>query len=197
MVHNVKSSGALLNAYVPILGHIKENTVKQVIFSFVYLHLIYINYYFLDINTNALTFTHPESYLKQSFLSTDAINEEGEVLKGIFKEQILINLRTYDTTALILYANDHLNNFVHLYIKDRTQVVYLFNYDNEIYNITVDYAGLNTSKSVQLAILRGENTTTLHVNDKNCTITIGVSLLDSYSNKPWINPEEGMVNKIT
>lgn len=115
------------------------------------------------------------------------------ILKNIFKDELLlINLRTYDTTALIFYANDHLNNFVHLYINEGTQVVYLFNYDNEIFNITVDYAELNSSKSIQIAIVRKENITTLHVNDKNNTAFIGVSLLDTYSNKPWINPEQGM-----
>lgn len=53
-------------------------------------------------------------------------------------ENILINLRTYDTHSLILYANDHLNNFVHLYISNGTNIVYLFNAGNEIKNITVE-----------------------------------------------------------
>lgn len=52
-------------------------------------------------------------------------------------ENILINLRTYDTHSLILYANDHLNNFAHLYVSNGTQIVYLFNAGNEIKNITV------------------------------------------------------------
>lgn len=53
-------------------------------------------------------------------------------------KNILINLRTYDTHSLILYANDHLNNFVHLYISNGTNIVYLFNAGNEIKNITVE-----------------------------------------------------------
>lgn len=56
-------------------------------------------------------------------------------------ENILINLRTYDTHSLILYANDHLNNFVHLYISNGTNIVYLFNAGNEIKNITVANPG--------------------------------------------------------
>lgn len=92
---------------------------------------------------------------------------------------------------MIFYANDHLNNFVHLYIDNGGQVVFLFNYDEEIHNITVDYEELNTSKPVQIAIERYENKTIMHVNDKNNTIQIGVNLLDEYSNKPWSNPEFG------
>lgn len=113
------------------------------------------------------------------------------VLSKIFQEQILVNLRTYETSALIFYANDHLNNFVHLFIENGTQVVFLFNYDDEIHNVTVDYPELNTSKAVQIAIERYENKTTMHVNDKNDTIHFGVNLLDEYSNKPWSNPDEG------
>lgn len=145
-----------------------------------------------DINTNAITFTHPESYLKESYLSSAKTDEE-VIMKGIFEEQILLNLRTYDTTSLILYANDHLNNFIHLYLTGGQKIVYLFNYDNEIYNITVDYPQVNSSKSVQLAIQRAENETTLYVNDRNASIPIGVSLLQNYSNKPWLNPEDGKV----
>lgn len=118
-------------------------------------------------------------------------NEEETALRNIFTHQILLNLRTYDKTALILYANDHLNNFVHLYIDNSTQVVYLFNHNNTIHNITVDYAELNTSRSVQIAIVRAENWTTVHVNDKNYSIPVGVSLLQNYSNKPWSNSEMG------
>lgn len=146
---------------------------------------------FADINTNSLTFTHPESYLKRNYLGSDSSHEKN-VLKKVFEEQILINLRTYDETSLILYANDHLNNFVLLYLDHGTQVVYLFNHGNVIHNITVDYHELNTSKPVQIAIQRTENITTLHVNDHNSTIPIGVKLLGNYSNKPWENPEKGL-----
>lgn len=69
---------------------------------------------------------------------------------------------------------------------------YLFNYENQIYNITVPYSDLNTSKPVQIAITREENRTTMFVNDKNSSVSVGVKLLEVYSNKPWINPEKGM-----
>ncbi|XP_017768097.1 PREDICTED: uncharacterized protein LOC108556443 [Nicrophorus vespilloides] len=142
-----------------------------------------------NINTNAITFTHPESYLKKNYLGAE-VSEEKFVLKQIFASQVLINLRTYDYTSLILYANDHLNNFVHLYLENGTNVVYMFNYGNTIHNITVEYAELNTSKSVQIAIVRRQENTTLHVNDKNNTIPIGVQLLQNYLNKPWTNAEK-------
>jgi hypothetical protein len=134
-------------------------------------------------------------------------------------ENILINLRTYDTHSLILYANDHLNNFVHLYISNGTNIVYLFNAGNEIKNITVANPGtsrfrhirtneftpetpefrqgqlffsidVNMGISVQIAIIRGQNWTTLYVNEYNVTLNATPVLLDAYSNKPWTNPEK-------
>lgn len=135
-------------------------------------------------------FTQPESFIKKNYLTSDQTDDK-DTLRKIFEETVLINLRTYDATSLILYANDNLNNFMHLSLYNGTQIVYMFNYGNEIHNITVEYAELNTSKSVQLAITRSENSTTLHVNDHNNTIPIGVYLLESYSNKPWSNPEKG------
>lgn len=168
-----------------------------------------------DINNKALTFTSPEAFLKKNYFGSDD-NEEKLQLKSMLQENILINLRTYDTHSLILYANDHLNNFVHLYISNGTNIVYLFNAGNEIKNITVvnpsmweslsyknKYMGdvhikkkklflsdVNTGISVQIAIIRGENWTTLHVNEYNVTLNATPILLETYSNKPWTNPEK-------
>ncbi|XP_034947629.1 uncharacterized protein axo isoform X3 [Chelonus insularis] len=142
-----------------------------------------------NINNKALTFTSPGAFLKKNYFGTSE-DEEKLLLKSMLLENILINLRTYDTHSLILYANDHLNNFAHLYISNGSSIVYLFNAGNEIKNITVQYPGVNTGISVQIAIVRGETSTTLHVNDHNITLDAVPLLLDSYSNKPWINPEK-------
>ncbi|KAK9892824.1 hypothetical protein WA026_022286 [Henosepilachna vigintioctopunctata] len=146
-----------------------------------------------NINTNALTFVNPDSVVRINYLNKDDKDSKDVdelALRNIFTHQLLLNLRTYDNTALILYANDHLNNFIHLYIENGTQVVYLFNYNNTIHNVTVNYSELNTSRSVQIAVEREENQTTVHVNDKNNSIPVGILLLKQYSNKPWRNPDK-------
>lgn len=154
--------------------------------------------------------------MKKNYFGSDD-NEERLQLKSMLLENILINLRTYDTHSLILYANDHLNNFVHLYISNGTNIVYLFNAGNEIKNITVEnpcnlkschitcksicirsygriihffFSDVNTGISVQIAIIRGKNWTKLHVNEYNVTLNATPVLLDTYSNKPWTNPEK-------
>nr|AAD29408.1 AXO [Drosophila melanogaster] len=143
-----------------------------------------------------LTFINRESFLMRNYLSVGAtpvilmhgINGERDVLKGILNQDILINLRTYDTNALVLYANDHYNNFVHLYISLNREIVFLYNYGDEIVNLTLlDDTLMASLKSIQVAIVRGEQETRMHVNEHSVSIDRGTLLLDEYANKPWSN----------
>lgn len=120
------------------------------------------------------------------------IDEERDILKDILTKDILINLRTYDTDSLVLYANDHFNNFVHLYISGGKHIVFLYNYGDEIVNLTVVDETISTLKSIQVSIVREENQTFMHVNEQSISIEQGTLLLDEYSNKPWINPDKGI-----
>jgi hypothetical protein len=51
--------------------------------------------------------------------------------------------------------------------------------------------GVNDGQSVQVAVIRSEKETVLHVNNRNSSVPETVLLLSTYSNKPWINPEKG------
>ena len=144
-----------------------------------------------DINEKALTFINRESYLKRNYLGEPELQYEKAIMTGILREDLLINLRTYDKHSFVLYANDHQNNFVHLYVTNSNEVVYLFNYNHTIVNLTIAYNELNSGKSIQIAVKRTLTTTTLHVNEMNVTVDKGILLLDTYSNKPWENPEIG------
>lgn len=138
-----------------------------------------------DYNEKALTFTNRGSYFKKFFLEESEISDQ---LRGILKENLLVNIRTYDKQALILYAHDHFNNFVHLYLN-YNEIVYLYNHGNEIYNLSVSNKHLSIGKSIQIAVIRSATSTTLHVNENNSSLNKGVQMLDKYSNKPWTNPE--------
>lgn len=121
-------------------------------------------------------------------------NREKEILKNILTNDMLINLRTYDSHSLVLYANDHNNNFVHLYITNSNEVVFLFNHRDEIVNLTIAYERLNTGTSIQVAVIRSEHSTSLHVNEKTVAIDRGFALLEDYSKKPWQNPEKEVLS---
>ena len=49
---------------------------------------------------------------------------------------------------------------------------------------------VNTGISIQIAIIRTEKSTTVHVNEYNVTLDEVPSMLESYSNKPWVNPKK-------
>ncbi|XP_058465792.1 axotactin isoform X2 [Malaya genurostris] len=143
-----------------------------------------------NINEDALTFISRESYLKRNYISdAEEQREEREKLRNILNSSLLINLRTYDKHSFVLYANDHNNNFIHLYLTNGNLVVYLYNYGNDIVNLTLEHASLNNGKSIQVAVIRTETNTTLFVNEKNITVERGHLLLEEFSNKPWTNPE--------
>lgn len=130
--------------------------------------------------------------MKRIYLSNDNISSaEKDIIKSIFHESILINIRTYDSHSLVLYANDQFNNFIHLYITNSNEVVYLYNHGDEIVNLTIVHSELNSGRSIQIAVIRTEDSSTMFVNDKNVTVTKGYKLLDVYTNKPWQNPEKG------
>ncbi|XP_017863815.1 PREDICTED: uncharacterized protein LOC108614281 [Drosophila arizonae] len=156
-----------------------------------------------NINEKALTFINRESFLMRNYLSVGTtpaillhgIEDEREMLKGILSQNILINLRTYDTNSLVLYANDHYNNFVHLYISQAREIVFLYNYGDEIVNLTLqDETLMGNLKSIQVAIVRGEQETRMHVNQRTVSIERGTLLLDEYANKPWSNPEKEVLS---
>ncbi|XP_046397067.1 contactin-associated protein-like 2 isoform X2 [Ischnura elegans] len=145
-----------------------------------------------NINTKGLTFLKPSAFLRKNYLS-DISTEDKSILKSMFSENILLNLRTYNLDSLILYANDHMNNFIQLHIDDGIYIVFTFNYGNEIQSISVENPVVNTGKSVQIAIERKPTETVLHVNDRNGSVAKPVELLTEYSSKPWINPDKEML----
>ena len=65
-----------------------------------------------------MTMVRMETYMNKNFLFNNT-DPEKTLLKSMLTENILINLRTYDSNSLVLYANDHLNNFVHLFIQNK------------------------------------------------------------------------------
>ncbi|XP_073968823.1 axotactin isoform X3 [Rhodnius prolixus] len=142
----------------------------------------------ININENGMTQVLRDRHFKRNLLASSDENEK-TLFRGFLNETFLVNIRTYDSYSLVLHANDHLNNFVQLYIHNESAVVFLFNSGDTIYNVTVGYPGLNSGISVQIAVVRLENMTVLHVNERNAIVMASVNLLTNYSDKPWTNPE--------
>lgn len=83
----------------------------------------------INLNTNSLTFLTPEAYYVQ-------VSNESNIYPPYLIKNILLNIRTYQESALILYANDHLNNFIQLH-KNGTSLVLTYNSDSTIVTVQV------------------------------------------------------------
>lgn len=75
-----------------------------------------------DINNDGLTFLSQSSYIKRQSLGANI-----DPIMNILTSNIYLNLRTYDEEALVLYANDNLNNFVQLHIDAGNNVTFMWN----------------------------------------------------------------------
>jgi len=144
-----------------------------------------------DINLNALTFRTASSFVEANASVPEMTSHLA--LGGFFKEDILINIRTFDTRAVIFYAYDYHNNFVQLHIEDGSHVVFTFNSGNTIHDVRTNVTALNTGKSVQILVDREADYTVLHVNGVNSTVKAPINLLQRYARKPWTNRKKEMI----
>ncbi|XP_021943509.1 contactin-associated protein-like 5 isoform X2 [Folsomia candida] len=136
-----------------------------------------------DINNDGLTFLSQSSYIKRQSLGANI-----DPIMNILTSNIYLNLRTYDEEALVLYANDNLNNFVQLHIDAGNNVTFMWNDGHFIEKISVHQKRLNHGNPIQIAVRRNSSHTILHVNDKTGVSKSGVSLLKEYRENPWVNP---------
>lgn len=83
----------------------------------------------INLNTNSITFITPESHYVQSY-------DDSTTYSPYLVKSILLNIRTYQETALILYACDQYNNFVQLH-KNGSTMVLTFNSNTTIVTLQV------------------------------------------------------------
>lgn len=138
-----------------------------------------------DINVDGLTFLSQSSFLKKA----KQVVDPDDPIQHIMTSNIYLNLRTYDSEALVLYANDHLNNFVQIHIEGGMRVIFLWNHGNKIERLEVAHKAINHGKPIQIAVTRNATHTVLHVNTESSSLAVGIYLLHQYLSHPWINPE--------
>lgn len=96
----------------------------------------------INLNTNSITFISQKSYYMQIF-------DENSSYYPYLVKNILLNIRTYQETSLILYANDHLNNFIQLH-KNASYIALSFNSNDTIVTLQVLIDGEQKPSSNQL-----------------------------------------------
>ena len=56
----------------------------------------------------------------------------------ILETDIHLSFRTYQTDALLFYANDHLHNFIQLELVEGSMLVFKYNSGREIVEVVLD-----------------------------------------------------------
>ncbi|ROT84337.1 Neurexin-4 [Penaeus vannamei] len=114
-----------------------------------------------DINEDALTFKTQDAKVKYFTNNTEALGRF-----NLLNNTFLLNFRTHDTSALILFVHDSLHNFVQLYLEAANRLVFLFNSGKEVTRVQVEAGNgvvFNKGQSVQVLVKRSETCTTLEV----------------------------------
>ncbi|XP_053211082.1 axotactin-like isoform X2 [Panonychus citri] len=119
----------------------------------------------------------------------------GNFTHPVLNKQISLSFRTYEGSGLILYANDHLNNFIQLHLFNKS-VIFTANNHRTIVSGRVRVGPeLISGNLIQLVVDRQPNFTTLSVYtgcERNCSapLSVGINttlgLLKEYNQKPWL-----------
>lgn len=139
----------------------------------------------IDMNNNSITIASDDSYIHMLIYNQNT--------HSILEKDIFISFKTYEKGGLLLYANDHLNNFIMIHLN-QTSVVFTFNSQRSIVNGVVDIGErLSDGSLVQIRIDRQPNQTIFEVYT-NCAIecvqhsaliATPLSVLTEYYHSPW------------
>ncbi|XP_063593453.1 axotactin-like isoform X3 [Penaeus indicus] len=114
-----------------------------------------------NINDNAITFKTQDARVRYYTNDTEALGRF-----NLLNNTFLLNFRTHDTSALILFAHDSLHNFVQLVLDAPDKLVFLFNSEKDITQVQVeatDGVVFNKGQSVEVLVKRTKTCTTLEV----------------------------------
>ena len=102
-------------------------------------------------NADAVTFGTPEAYHRS--LWTEASDPRARAAwRRLLTSDFQLAFRTHSKTALLLYADDDLGNFVQLHLEEGAGLVFTFNSNRTIVSARV---GSNGEKSLSLRFCSG------------------------------------------
>ncbi|XP_076329886.1 axotactin isoform X3 [Tachypleus tridentatus] len=135
-----------------------------------------------NINSNGMIFVTPRAYIHNV--------TEGDFISPVLEENILLCFRTFLKKALLLYAFDHLNNFVMLHFEKGSSVFFTFNSLKSIVQGKVEVPDISNGQPVQIKVERGQDKTVLTVNSETITIEKPIKFLVKYERMPWREGQE-------
>lgn len=138
-----------------------------------------------NININGITFL-----TSNSFFHNKTNENETYFMSPVLEQDILLSFRTYEKKALLLYANDHLNNFVQLHFDEGKRVLFTFNSDRSVVQGIVEIPGISKGLPVQIKLSRNKDKTILIVNNKQSVINRPMKFVETYRQDPWLEGQD-------
>ncbi|ELT91728.1 hypothetical protein CAPTEDRAFT_224303 [Capitella teleta] len=175
-------------------GHNCQNGVQSD--SRVYLQCAYIGHrefikaaFPTDINRDSIQMRTEDSYL--SYQLSDFSHDP------LFRD-LVFSFRTTQARALLLYAHDHMNNFVQLEVKNREELVLTYNSLHEIKEVVVNAPDIANGLWKQIAVFPDlDNSIAIHVDESSSLLSEKRQLLTQYTHDPFahaesVSPERGL-----
>ncbi|KAI8495819.1 hypothetical protein Bbelb_262350 [Branchiostoma belcheri] len=127
-----------------------------------------------NINLDSATFLRENAFL---------LFEESQ--NSVLYSGLRYGFRTFAPDAVLMYAHDHLNNFVQLEVRGGDTLTVSFNSLNEIKEFTVKVAGISSGEWVDVIISRSDNYLNIAANKTRESEFAPVNLLTVYSQDPF------------
>ncbi|XP_064626550.1 axotactin-like isoform X2 [Lineus longissimus] len=105
-------------------------------------------------------------------------------------QNVVISFRTYRRDGLVFYMYDHLNNFIQLYVKDDTNLVFMYNSGIRIVTRIIPmYPGISNGAWRQFSVYQTQTELKLTLDDKTFVFHVQRIGLVAYSQAPFFDKE--------
>ncbi|XP_078602889.1 axotactin-like isoform X1 [Branchiostoma floridae x Branchiostoma japonicum] len=120
-----------------------------------------------------------------TFLTEDAFLLFEESQNSVLHAGIRFGFRTVETDFVLIYAHDHVNNFVQFEVRDGLGLSVRFNLGDKVTEVTVMATGISSGEWVDVVMSRSDNYLNIAANKTTKTVFIPVNLLSDYGQNPF------------
>ncbi|XP_035668146.1 neurexin-1b-like isoform X3 [Branchiostoma floridae] len=120
-----------------------------------------------------------------TFLTEDAFLLFEESQNSVLHAGIRFGFRTVETDFVLIYAHDHVNNFVQFEVRDGLGLSVRFNLGDKITEVTVMATGISSGEWVDVVMSRSDNYLNIAANKTTKTVFTPVNLLSDYGQNPF------------
>ncbi|KAG1674869.1 Contactin-associated protein-like 3B [Nymphon striatum] len=116
-----------------------------------------------------------EGYLFRTDKSVISLSYKSKVIDPLLTSDIALTFRTYEKKALLLFANNYLDNFVQLHFENGNTVYFTFNHQRSVIRLENKIEGHFQGQTIKISVKREKDKTVLSVNDNSVSVDKPIS----------------------